>query len=700
MARWILLWAICLLLVPPPASSRMNTCGPITRSYGDSLRLGSITSAGRHALGTFRNASAMTHRNARFRVWEERHEAKDSASSACRKHDYGFRLPSLVEREETVVLSIHLGHDTHLVLGIGGEIQCILELERYFGKRYYMIMGYGNPMHSPANRGYREEWLQALRVLRDRCECAGRSKCPTEMDYAVVVDAPGMLDMPDLVEQIFKVKEWRYIHHHDGHALFGHIASPFSRSLVVSYDGGGEDGVYVAYYGEGNNIHRIGRLDANFANAYHSLTLLMTEIYPEGKTVLKWLCERLETEPKTPWFPYRVARPSYNLLADAGKVMGYAAFSRSVRNPRVQRGVAKLMSKMLGGASFDPAARNESFSWKGFVPRELVELACESLQNQHDIAAELQRQWEERSRSLIQDLLERLTPHHKANQYIHDWLENTSEYNDVGVYIPPAPSDCGVAVGGMYSVTPPAHPQKLQYLGFRLWDEDTLEVEAKKRGAQQLQALGGVSYLAELLAGGPAWSKDQNRTEKPVIAVVRGRQEFGPRALGHRSLLAIPDSVAMKERMNRLKFRKWYRPIAPMIADEALVQVFGSPIKAPFMEKAPKVREEIRQKFPGMVHFDGTARHQSVGASEEPWIHQLLLAVGNLTGLAALINTSFNTRGKPIVNTVRESLEMLDTLPDLDYVLIEDYLFKAPVAKLPMKHYDVDAPARAILVDS
>ncbi|CAE7949189.1 unnamed protein product, partial [Symbiodinium sp. KB8] len=202
-------------------------------------------------------------------------------------------------------------------------------------------------------------------------------------------------------------------------------------------------------------------------------------------------------------------------LADAGKVMGYAAFSRNAENPRVQRGVAKLMSKMLGGASFDPDARNESFSWKGFVPRELVELACESLQNQHDIAAELQRQWEERSRSLIQDLLERLTPHHKvegvvmmggcalnvqANQYIHDWLENSSEYKDVGVYIPPAPSDCGVAVGGMYSVTPPVLPQKLQYLGFRLWDEETLEVEAKKRGAQQLEALGGVRHLAELLA--------------------------------------------------------------------------------------------------------------------------------------------------------------------------------------------------------
>ncbi|CAE7222655.1 unnamed protein product, partial [Symbiodinium sp. CCMP2592] len=83
----------------------------------------------------------------------------------------------------------------------------------------------------------------------------------------------------------------------------------------------------------------------------------------------------------------------------------------------------------------------------------------------------------------------------------------------------------------------------------------------------------------------------------------------------------------------------------------------------------------------------------------EPWVHQLLLAVGKLTGLAALINTSFNTRGKPIVNTVSESLEMLDTLPDLDFVLIEDYLFTAPAVKLPMKKFD-DAPARVSVVET
>merc|ERR1712217_949626 len=127
--------------------------------------------------------------------------------------------------------------------------------------------------------------------------------------------------------------------------------------------------------------------------------------------------------------------------------------------------------------------------------------------------------------------------------------------------------------------------------------------------------------------------------------------------------------------MNRLKFRQWYRPVAPMIADEALEQVFGRDVQSPYMTMAPEVREDVREKFPAIAHVDGTSRHQSVGKKDDGWLHSLLHAVGRKTGLAVLINTSFNTRGKPIVNTIKESLAMLDELPDLDYVLIEDWLF-------------------------
>ena len=111
-----------------------------------------------------------------------------------------------------------------------------------------------------------------------------------------------------------------------------------------------------------------------------------------------------------------------------------------------------------------------------------------------------------------------------------------------------------------------------------------------------------------------------------VIGVVRGRAEFGPRALGHRSLLAVPDASDIKARLNRLKGREFYRPVAPMIASEALEAVFGAhrSVESPYMSMAPAVLPKVAERFPGLAHVDGTARHQSVSPRDEPWLHALL----------------------------------------------------------------------------
>ena len=93
------------------------------------------------------------------------------------------------------------------------------------------------------------------------------------------------------------------------------------------------------------------------------------------------------------------------------------------------------------------------------------------------------------------------------------------------------------------------------------------------------------------------------------------------------------------------------------------------------MTMAPDVSPPIARAFPALAHLDGTARHQSVARRDDAWLHALLRAVGKLTGLAALINTSFNTRGKPICNTLKEALTILDEEPDLDYLLVDDWLF-------------------------
>lgn len=332
------------------------------------------------------------------------------------------------------------------------------------------------------------------------------------------------------------------------------------------------------------------------------------------------------------------------------------------------------------------------------VPIPLIRAVCESVEAQRSLAASIQAEFEDLTVRNVVALLDLVGAQNiegivltggcalnvLVNQLVYDTLtgrnlstvshDEEMKRQPLDVYVPASPNDGGLAVGGLYAVAPPLVRQPLQYLGFRLWDEESLEDEAQRWGAKRLSTLGGVDYLAGLLADDNNVNTAGER-HKPIIAVVRGRQEFGPRALGHRSLLAVPDSDDMRERMNRLKFRQWYRPVAPMIADEALEEVFGSAIKSPYMSMAPRVRDDVRARFPALAHLDGTARHQSVGKRDEPWIHELLIAVGRRTGLAALINTSFNTHGKPIVNTVRACLKMLEELPDLDYVLIEDWLF-------------------------
>ena len=97
----------------------------------------------------------------------------------------------------------------------------------------------------------------------------------------------------------------------------------------------------------------------------------------------------------------------------------------------------------------------------------------------------------------------------------------------------------------------------------------------------------------------------------------------------------------------------------------------------PRLGRRPQV-PEIAKRFPALAHVDGTARHQSVSEDDDAWLWALLRAVGKRTGLSALINTSFNTRGRPICNTLREALQMLDEEPDLDYLLVDDWLFSKP----------------------
>src|SRR5207302_608872 len=145
-----------------------------------------------------------------------------------------------------------------------------------------------------------------------------------------------------------------------------------------------------------------------------------------------------------------------------------------------------------------------------------------------------------------------------------------------------------------------------------------------------------------------------------VIGWYRGRMEFGPRALGHRSILADPGHPEMRDRINAMvKMREAFRPFAPAVSIEEVDRWFevAPGTELPFMIMTVDVRREHRAALPAITHVNGSARVQTVAARDNPEFHELLRAVGKTTGREMVLNTSFNVKGQPIVNTPREALD-------------------------------------------
>ena len=226
------------------------------------------------------------------------------------------------------------------------------------------------------------------------------------------------------------------------------------------------------------------------------------------------------------------------------------------------------------------------------------------------------------------------------------------------IYVQPAAGDDGSALGAALYRSAAAGEIRNERLGvpflgpgYRPADIDATLGEA-------------CAEAARLIAGGR------------VVAWYRGRMEFGPRALGHRSILADPGHPEMRDRINAMvKMREAFRPFAPAVSIEEVDRWFEVAPKTelPFMIMTVNVREEFRHRLPAITHVNGSARVQTVSAKDNREFHELLRAVGKATGREMVLNTSFNVKGQPIVNTPREALDtFLGT--GIEFLFLENQL--------------------------
>lgn len=445
---------------------------------------------------------------------------------------------------------------------------------------------------------------------------------------------------------------WHFINHHLCHQASAFLAAPFTRCAVMTLDGRGERASTAYGVYRSNRYLPLGQVTVpnSLGILYERITGHLGFLHSSDEYKVMALAA--------------LGAPSYRqLFAEAVQVGGEGAFT-----------VARLDL----AAAFGPPRQPGS-------PLE---------QRHFDLAASLQEILENTVLQLARWLREKSGEKHLAmaggvalNCVMNSRLRDAGIFDSV--WVQPAAGDAGTALGAALWVdgqerTDPETEAAAQT------EEAVAGVYFAPRRWQMSHAYLGPGFSDSEIEALLRWAKLPYRrlddvaietagllADNRIIGWFQGRMEFGPRALGARSILASPIDPAMQARMNELKDREDFRPVAPAIPQAELARWF-TPAEAnggvsPFMLFIYDALPGQGERIPSACHTDHTARVQTVHPDSNPRFHALLEAFGKLTGVPVLINTSFNVRGQPIVCSPRDAIEAFFSTP-LDALIIGSFL--------------------------
>ena len=449
------------------------------------------------------------------------------------------------------------------------------------------------------------------------------------------------VDPPNVKARVHNVE------HHRAHIASAFFVSPFREAAVLSLDGFGDFVSTMWGVGRGN------RFDVENQVEYpHSLGIVYTAV--------------------TQWLGF----PKYG---DEGKVMGLAPYGKPKYLDRMRK-----LARFAGDGTFEldldyfiHHTTGVSMTWEEGTPSmsncyspKMVELfgpardpKGEYTEHIHDVAASLQA-WLEESIFAIMNRLQKRTGRKALclaggvalNSCTNGKILDRTDFTDV--FIQPAAGDNGTSVGAAFYVwnqvlgNPRGYVMEHAYTG-PVYDDNAV------RGA--LTRHGLAEGTPEIAVGQFTGDETLRRTasavaEGKVVGFFQGRMEFGPRALGNRSILADPRRAEMKDILNsRIKHREAFRPFAPSILEEHTGEYFERVYPSPTMLMVYKVRAEKRTAIPAVVHVDDTGRLQTVSRHTNPRYWALIETFRKITGVPVVLNTSFN-ENEPIVCTPDDAL--------------------------------------------
>ena len=432
-----------------------------------------------------------------------------------------------------------------------------------------------------------------------------------------------------------------HLEHHIAHIASAYYCSPWERTAGLSYDGSGDFVSTMMARCEGNEIEVLDRVFLP-----HSLGSFYSMI-----------CEFI----------------GYKKYGDEGKVMGLAPYGKPTYCKEISEIVhLKNGTFQLNLDYFKPLGSNQGMQIQDdgtvklaphFSSRmkkifgEPREPNSEITQRDMDLAFAMQHNFEEVFFHMANSLHKRVPSENLAiaggcalNSVANGKLFDRSPFQKT--WIQPAAGDEGLAIGAAlhtyHSILkqPRRYVMKNSYLGSEFSDSE-IEFDLKKAGLayKKLERQPLLDAVAEQIAAGN------------VVGWFQGRMEWGPRALGNRSIVAHPGLPNMKDVLNaRIKQREWFRPFAPSILVERQSEYFEHDHPSPFMLHVYKIRPEKREQLCAVNHVDDTGRLQSVSREENPLYYDLIQAFERRTGIPVILNTSFN-ENEPIVCTPDEAID-------------------------------------------
>jgi len=432
-----------------------------------------------------------------------------------------------------------------------------------------------------------------------------------------------------------------HLEHHIAHIASSYYCSPWEKAAGFSYDGSGDFVSTMMARCEGNRIEVLDRV-----------------FLPDSLgSFYTMICEFI----------------GYPQYGDEGKVMGLAPYGKDTLSERLgeviglQNGSFKLNSSF-----FKPLGSNQGMQVmpdgtvrlaRHFSPRMVKtfgdprEPRTEVTQREMDLAYGMQHRFEEVFFHLLNQLGKRVSCENLAmaggcalNSVANGKLFARTPFRHT--WIQPAAGDEGLAIGAALHtyhavLNQPRHfVMKNSYLGPE-FSHARIESDLKKAGLpyRKLDRKPLLDIVAQQIAAGN------------VVGWFQGRMEWGPRALGNRSILAHPGMPGMKDILNaRIKQREWFRPFAPSIIEERQREYFEHDHPSPFMLHVYKIRPEKRSQLSAVNHVDDTGRLQTVGRDENPLYHDLIRTFERKTGIPVVLNTSFN-ENEPIVCKPEEAID-------------------------------------------